>query len=474
MRADLAADTELAPPRWRDLAQDGHAVPLALVCLGVWLHAADSLIVATLLPGIITDLGGAALAPWSVALYELGTIVAGAGSGLAAARLGIRRPMAGAAALFAVGCATAALAPSMQMLLVGRLLQGLGGGGLMAVAFVAIDALFPPRLMPRVMAAVSALWGLSSFLGPLIGGVFVALGSWRAGFAFFGLQALALCLWIAARVRLPRQPSIMAPAGLSGLRLAAIAAAVLLIAGAGINVGLLRSMAMMLAGLTCLALALRLDQRAGAGRMLPAGSFTSLAPVSAALTLVLGFSIATAALVTYGPLLFVRLHGVTALTAGYMLACASVGWTVAAIAVSGARARWDPFWIAAGFLLVCATIPAFAWLVPRGPLWAIAVVAGLEGAGFGLAWTFVLRRATALTPAADTPLLAAALPTVQRLGYALGAAWLGIVANTAGFGQSAAGDALTAQAVFLASLPFGLLGLAATAVFVSPPLRAAR
>ena len=77
----------------------------------------------------------------------------------------------------------------MEVLLAGRLLQGLGGGGLMALAFVAVSALFPRSQMPLVLAAVSALWGVSAFLGPLVGGVFAEAGLWRGGFWFFAAQA---------------------------------------------------------------------------------------------------------------------------------------------------------------------------------------------------------------------------------------------------------------------------------------------
>src|SRR5687767_1232034 len=90
---------------WREFMGSSHASSLALVCLAVWLHAADSLIVATMLPAIVADIGGAALVGWSVSLYEIGSIVAGAASALLTMRYGLRPPMSLAAALFGVGCA---------------------------------------------------------------------------------------------------------------------------------------------------------------------------------------------------------------------------------------------------------------------------------------------------------------------------------------------------------------------------------
>ena len=159
-----------APVGWTDILTRRHGPALALVCLGVWLHAANGLLVATMLPALVAEIGGAALVGWTISLYEIGTILTGAASGLLATRHGVRLPMSVAAAVFAAGCAVSALAPAMSVVLAGRLLQGLGGGGLMALAFVATGVLFPRPLIPRAIAAMSALWGVSAFLGPLIGG----------------------------------------------------------------------------------------------------------------------------------------------------------------------------------------------------------------------------------------------------------------------------------------------------------------
>ena len=70
--------------RWREILNRKYGVSLALVCLGIWLHAADSLLVATMVPAIVADIGGAELISWTVALYGIGSIVAGASSGLLA------------------------------------------------------------------------------------------------------------------------------------------------------------------------------------------------------------------------------------------------------------------------------------------------------------------------------------------------------------------------------------------------------
>lgn len=448
---------------WREFLRNSYASSLALVCLAVWLHAADSLLVATMLPAIVKDIGGAAYVGWTVSLYEIGSIVAGAASALLTLRHGLRAPMCLAAALFGAGCALSAVSGTMGLLLVGRCLQGLGGGGLVAMAFVAVGVLFPRRYAARALAAISTLWGLSAFLGPLIGGVFVEVLTWRWGFWVFAAKACALALWIAFRVSLPAD---VKPAGAERFplaRLGLLCLAVVLVATGSVEIAMPRTLLFVVSGGICLAGFFALDARAGPDRLLPRRPLDPRDRPGAALLMIFAFSVATVALTVYGPLLMIAIHGVRPITAGYLVACSSIGWTVTAVAASGAPERLDRHLIAAGMGLIALSIVALVHAVPAGPLWLIGAVASLEGGGFGLAWTFVLRRATAGAAAGEASRIAGAIPTIQRLGYALGAAYIALVANASGFGapgwQPHAAE--IARAVFLASLPLAAIGLLA-------------
>ncbi len=183
---------------WAALLSGASLARLVIVCFGVWLHAADSLLVATMMPKIVADIGGARFVAWTVALYEIGSVASGASAAVLAMRYGLRPAMTAAALVYLAGCAVSALAPTMGVMLAGRLAQGLGGGGLAALSFIAVSLLFQQKLMPRVIAAVSALWGIAAFVGPLVGGVFADLDLWRGGFWFFAAQALVLAVWIGA------------------------------------------------------------------------------------------------------------------------------------------------------------------------------------------------------------------------------------------------------------------------------------
>lgn len=454
---------------WRELLGAGRLGVVVLICLGPWLHAADALLITTMMPAIVDEIGGARLVAWNFALYEVGSIVAGAAGGLVAMRAGLRLPMAAAAGLFALGCAVAALAPAMPVLLAGRVAQGAGGGGLIALSYVAVGRLFPGPLMPRAMAALSLTWGASAFIGPLAGGVFVTWADWRAGFAFFGAQAAALALWIWLGLRAVPRPDRVEGARLPWRRLALLALAILAVAFAGIVTSTGWMAASLAAGLGALALFARMDGRAGADRLWPRRAFDPRDGVGAAILMVLALNISTMGVATYGPILLERIHGTPPLVSGYLVALVSIAWTAAAVLAAGAAERHDPRIIAIGIVVVAGSVALSVHAVPQGPLWLVGLAMLMEGAGYGMAWTFILRRGGRLVAAGDGERFAAALPTVGRLGYALGASFVGILANRAGFAEAAgAAEAQqVARAIFAGSLPVAALGCLTMARFVT-------
>ena len=453
---------------WGDLLRSGYFARLALICTGVWLHAADALMVATLIPSILADIGGAALVAWTIALYEIGSIAAGAASALLSLRYGLQRVMTVAALLYGAGCIVSALASDMPTMLAGRLFQGLGGGGLMALAFVAINRLFPREHMPRVMAVLSILWGASAFSGPLVGGVFAELGIWRGGFWFFAIQAIALSAWIFLGLRDQARGQADHEGRIPVWRLLVLSSGVVCIAAAGIEVSPVRSPLLVLLGVAILAMFLRMDSRRHANRLLPLRPFDPRHGVGAALLMIFCFTASTIAISAYGPVLMVILFDTSALIAGYILALSAISWTVAAVVTSGAPERRDRGLILTGMIVLTVSIVGFLYAIPNGPLPLIAIVAVVEGAGFGMAWTFILRRATGLAPDEEKDRIASAMPTVQRIGYAVGAAYVGIIANAAGFADDTAPTVARSVGfwIFAGTLPFAAVGLAAAWAFV--------
>ncbi len=432
---------------------------VALLCLGVWLHAADSLLAATVMPSAVAEIGGLAFIYWTVALYQLGSIVAGAVTGILALRFGLGVAMALAALIYAAGCTLSALAPDIAVMLLGRLLQGCGGGWMVTLAHVGITRLFAPERWPQLLAVISGVWGVSALTGPLIGGAFATAGWWRGGFWAFALQGLALAAvmpLLLGRARARAEAAEPVPGG----RILALSAGVLAVLAAGVQATMLAALPLVAAGLALLAAALLLERRGN--QLFPPRPLDLREPWGAGYVMALSLSVATISFTVYGPLLMETLFGATPLIAGFMIAAESVSWTVAAIVFAGAGARLEPALIRGGALIVTAGIAGMAWTMPRGPVVALLPSAVLLGAGFGMCWAFVMRRVVESVPRGERERAASSLPTMQMLGYALGAAASGIVANLSGLATAAGGGVeVAAFWVFAAFLPLAALGVVA-------------
>jgi MFS family permease len=456
------------PAGWAELYRSGQFPAMLILTFGVWLHAADELMVSTVTPAIVADIGGEAYVAWLTALYEVGCIVAGAAAALAALTFGLSRSLAFAAALYGAGCIVSGVAPSMETMLAGRLLQGLGGGAMIGLAFVAIQRVLPDRLVTRGYALLSVAWGFSAFAGPMIGAAFEEAADWRWAFFFYGAQSFVFAAIAMTRlggviergdVR-PRMP----------WRVILLAFGVVAIAQAGVSASAAASLASGLLGLLLIGLfVLRDGATTPADRMLPLAAYDPRGPAGAVILLVLFLSASTMGFITYGPLLMSQLHGLRPLETGGVLLLESVAWSIMAISFAGIRDRWQSAAIAGGFTIAFLGVALQSVAMPAGPVALIIVAAIMMGGGFGAAFAFMTRRATWLVEPGERERIASAIPTMQRLGYALGAAMSGVIANASGFSVNAPIETaeFTAFAIFALSLVPGVLGLAAMLRFLS-------
>lgn len=155
---------------------------LACILLMLTLAAMDSTVVVTLLPDVIDDIHLGSLYPWLAS----GFIVAGAlvtpMVGKAADRLGAKRTMLAASALFLATSALVALAPNGAVLTGARVLQGVGAGALTVMAYVLAGSLFQEEERTRLQSSLTAVWGVSAIGGPVVGTAFVETIGWRWAF----------------------------------------------------------------------------------------------------------------------------------------------------------------------------------------------------------------------------------------------------------------------------------------------------
>ncbi len=444
---------------WRELWASGLFGRFVLLCLGIWLHAADTLVMATLVPAVVEDIGGISYVGWTISLYQIGAIVAGASTAAGCQRLGLRRVLLTAAMLYGVGCVIAGVAPDMAALLCARLVQGLGGGMLISLSYVAVQQLFAERFWSRLFGIVAVIWGAGSLLGPLIGGVFAYLSAWRGAFWFFAI--LATVLWATAWLLLPVGPSkATGAAPLPFVPVLTLSAATLIIAEAGVAGGGSSSVILCLAGFGLLYLAARLDQRSGE-RLLPEQVLNAHNPVGAGLLTVFALSLATTGFWAYGPLLLKIMFDTAPLTSGYILAGEALSWSAATIAVSSAPASATTLLIRLGVILVAVGAGGFAVVVPFGSFFGIVLCCLSQGVGFGLCWPFIVQRVVRFADAGERALAAAAPGTIQRIGYAVGSAATGIAGNLSGLSDGVSLEAARTASfwVFTAFIPVLLLGL---------------
>ncbi|MCM2428633.1 MFS transporter [Streptomyces sp. RKAG337] len=193
------------PPTAPGEIQDRRSVRLAIsaLALGMLLAALDQTIVSTALPTIVSDLGGIEHLSWVVTAYLLASTAATPLWGKLGDMYGRKKLFQTVIVIFLIGSALCGIAQNMPQLIAFRALQGLGGGGLMVLSMAIVGDIVPPRERGRYQGVFGAVFGASSVLGPLLGGVFTEELSWRWVFYInlpIGVVALAV---IAAVLHIP-------------------------------------------------------------------------------------------------------------------------------------------------------------------------------------------------------------------------------------------------------------------------------
>ncbi len=167
------------------------------IMLPMFLGILDQTIVATALPAIAADLGNVELIAWIVVAYLIATATAAPVYGRLGDAFGRRKLLIISLVVAMTGSALCAFAVSTEMLIAARVLQGLGGGGLISLSQALIGQSVPPRERAQYQGYISAVAVIASTVGPVIGGLLTEFLGWRSIFFFnipFGLLAIALLM----------------------------------------------------------------------------------------------------------------------------------------------------------------------------------------------------------------------------------------------------------------------------------------
>src|SRR6476659_10329097 len=190
--------TDAEPPR---LSRAQMTVIFVTILLGMLLSALDQTIVSTALPTIVGDLGGAGHMAWVVTAYMLAETISTVLAGKFGDLFGRKRIFQISVAIFIVGSFFCGLANDMTTLIIFRAVQGVGGGGLAVTATALIGEVIPLRDRGKYQGALGAVFGVTTVLGPLLGGLFTDHLSWR--WAFWINVPVAVVVIVVAAAAIP-------------------------------------------------------------------------------------------------------------------------------------------------------------------------------------------------------------------------------------------------------------------------------
>ncbi|WP_149549714.1 MDR family MFS transporter [Streptomyces marokkonensis] len=290
---------------------------IGALLLGLLLAALDQTIVSTALPTIVSELGGLEHLSWVVTAYLLASTAATPLWGKLGDQYGRKKLFQTAVVIFLVGSALCGTAQDMAQLIGFRALQGLGGGGLIVLSMAIVGDLVPPRERGRYQGLFGAVFGATSVLGPLLGGVFTQHLSWRWVFYInlpVGIVALAV---IAAVLHIPRRSTKHVIDYLGTFLIASVATCLVLVASLGGNTwawGSPRIIGLAVLGAVLVVAFVAVERRA-AEPVLPLKLFrVRTFTLSAVISFVIGFAMFGA--LTYLPTFLQVVHGITPTMSG--------------------------------------------------------------------------------------------------------------------------------------------------------------
>ncbi|MFI9758078.1 MDR family MFS transporter [Streptomyces sp. NPDC051963] len=325
-------------------------VPIGALLLGMLLAALDQTIVSTALPTIVSDLGGLDHLSWVVTAYLLASTAATPLWGKLGDQYGRKRLFQIAIVIFLIGSALCGMAQSMSELIAFRALQGLGGGGLIVLSMAIVGDLVPPRERGRYQGLFGAVFGATSVLGPLLGGLFTEHLSWRWVFYVnlpVGVVALAV---IATALHIPRRTEKHAIDYLGTFLIAAVATCLVLVASLGGTTwswGSPQIVGLAVLGVV-LAVAFVAVERRAAEPVLPLKLFRIRTfTLSAVISFIVGFAMFGA--MTYLPTFLQVVQGVTPTMSGVHMLPMVFGMLLASTAsgqIVSRTGRWKVFPVA--------------------------------------------------------------------------------------------------------------------------------
>ena len=432
---NLTEQKQIAAGQWRELWSPRYLRTSAVIAGGVVLYSTNEFLTISMLPSTINEIGGERIYAWVTTLYLVGSVVAAATVNTLLHRIGACVSYLMGFAVLGVGSLVCAAAPTMEILLVGRFLQGLAGGLLCGLSFAVINAVLPRSLWSRGSAMAASTWGIGALIGPAVGGLFAQFGAWRWAFGLLAMLSVAMAGLAPGLLSMDgggEPPTDRAAARVPVPSVFLLGAAALTVSVASLPHNIAATVSLLILGGLLVGAFLIVDRRMDTA-VLPASVY-GFGPLKW-VYLTLGLLVAATKVDLYVPLFGQRLAHLGPIVAGLLGAALSLGWMISGL-VSGSLNKTrsilivviaSPLVVGGGLALAGVTHVQGAKV---GVIVVCAVALLAVGVGVGAASPHLSAWAMSdVDDPAEGGAAATAINSVQLIFGAFGAGLAGVVVN---------------------------------------------